>query len=138
MCSDALFEHARWQSRYAAPADESPTSGHGNARMNSRTKVSFRINTIRALAPAEYRQEDIAFQRRYLSGAAIPKNLSAGSLANSDKAASSVSGGEGCSARSVVVVVVRLVSATGRWAARTQSVNNPIIMGTYSFCPGRE
>ena len=74
MCSDALFEHARWQSRYAATADESPTSGrHANARMNSRTKVSFRINTIRALAPAEYRQEDDAFHRRDLSAAAIPK-----------------------------------------------------------------
>ena len=83
-----------------------------NARMNSRPKVSFRINTIRALAPAEYRQEDIAFQRRYLSGAANPKNLSAGSLANSDKAVS-VSGVEGCFARSVVVVVVRLVVPLG-------------------------
>ena len=109
------------------------------------TKVSFCINTklhISALTceqpAADYRNKKISAAPRYLSGAAILKNLSAGSLANSDKAASSVSGGEGCSARSVVVVVVRLVSATGRWAARTQSVNNPIIMGTYSFCPGRE
>ena len=84
-----------------------------NASMNSRPKVSFRINTIHALAPAGYRQEDNAVQPScYLSAAPILKNLSAGSLANSDKAVC-VSGVEGCFARSVVVVVVRLVVPLG-------------------------
>ena len=115
MCSDALFQHTgdgnqdmQLLSMKVRPRAGCRTSS--NARMNSRTKVSFRINTIRALAPGRYRQEDTAF--RYLSAAAISKNLSAGSLANSDKTLC-VSGLEGCSARSVVVVVVRLVVPLG-------------------------